>query len=646
MEISLRKLDKFTKDELSDYLQELNEKYRNTDNPEEIVSDTYYEKVVDLFEDKFGKYKAEVRASAPQGIATYPLPYYIGSLDKVRYGKDEKKLERFLSENSEYDLLCEEKLDGISAILIYINGKSFLFKPTEPRLGTDISHAIPYLNLPKIKEDVVIRAEIVMLAHIFEQKYADEYKFSQALVSGILNDKHPSIERLKDLTLKAYEILQKKSDKPTNQIEALREWGFILPRTKLFKSLNMEMLSKLYKQWKKESDCDIDGIVIIVNKRNILEDQDHPSYAIAFKENEKGTQTEVKYVEWNSSKHGLLKPRVRIRKVELLGAMTRWANGKNARFIENMGIGPGAIIEVVRSGDKIPDIVSVITSVKADFPPKKDYTWNENHVEIIAIGDKFEPAITRKKMKHFTKTLKIKYVGEGVIDNLYNHGVTSILKLLTIKKSKIARIPGLGERSAERIITQINAAMWKIKDKKGNFTIEGIAKLMDGSVCFPSGFGETIALKILEEFPNILYEVWSTRKTINKLITIKGIEEITAQKYVDGLDCFTDFYNELIEIEFERPEGMQANVKVKTSKRLAGKRIVFSGFRDNEDVSTIEGLLAKQIRESGGIITGTVSGKTDILIYKDTGRKTAKIEKAEDSGIEVLTQQQFMKKYF
>jgi len=70
--------------------------------------------------------------------------------------------------------------------------------------------------------------------------------------------------------------------------------------------------------------------------------------------------------------------------------------------------------------------------------------------------------------------------------------------------------------------------------------------------------------------------------------------------------------------------------------KLAGKRIVFSGFRD-------EDLLAK-IEVANGKVMSAVSGLTDIVIYK--GKESAKVNTARDSGKDVMTIEQFVATYF
>ena len=96
----------------------------------------------------------------------------------------------------------------------------------------------------------------------------------------------------------------------------------------------------------------------------------NPDHAFAFKMvlSDQVAEAKVVHIEWNPSKDGYLKPRVQIEPVELGGVTITYATGKNASFIEKNKIGIGAIIELVRSGDVIPDIKKVVVPAKKSLP--------------------------------------------------------------------------------------------------------------------------------------------------------------------------------------------------------------------------------------------------------------------------------------
>jgi hypothetical protein len=73
-------------------------------------------------------------------------------------------------------------------------------------------------------------------------------------------------------------------------------------------------------------------------------------------------------------------------------------------------------------------------------------------------------------------------------------------------------------------------------------------------------------------------------------------------------------------------------------KTLQGKKIVFTGFRDEQ--------LAENIVKLGGIVTTSLSNQTDIVVYEgEKGAKSEKKLKAESMGKLVFSKDNFVKKF-
>ena len=70
---------------------------------------------------------------------------------------------------------------------------------------------------------------------------------------------------------------------------------------------------------------------------------------------------------------------------------------------------------------------------------------------------------------------------------------------------------------------------------------------------------------------------------------------------------------------------------------LENKRIVFSGFRDED--------LKSYIEANGGKVMSSVSAQTNILVVKNIEKLTAKIVQAKEMGVTVLGVDAFIKKY-
>ena len=91
-------------------------------------------------------------------------------------------------------------------------------------------------------------------------------------------------------------------------------------------------------------------------------------------------QTVVEKVIWNPSKDMKLIPVVVMKTVSLSGANLNRAAAHNAKYVIDNGLGPGAVITVVRSGKVIPYIKSVDQpAVKVELPDV-DYVWADDNL--------------------------------------------------------------------------------------------------------------------------------------------------------------------------------------------------------------------------------------------------------------------------
>ena len=109
-------------------------------------------------------------------------------------------------------------------------------------------------------------------------------------------------------------------------------------------------------------------------------------------------EAKVLDVEWSASKHGLLKPRVRIEDVYIGGVRISYATGFNAKFIMDNKIGVGAVVKLIRSGDVIPHIMSVVKPAAAPIMPAGNYTWTSTGVDIMLVGMQQDETVQQKRV--------------------------------------------------------------------------------------------------------------------------------------------------------------------------------------------------------------------------------------------------------
>ena len=330
-------------------------------------------------------------------------------------------------------------------------------------------------------------------------------------------------------------------------------------------------------------------------------------------------EAEVEEVIWNISKHKLIKPKIRIKPVNLNGVTITFASAFNAKFVVENSLGNGAKVVLTRSGDVIPFIIRIIKPAKKPDMPDLVYKWNDSNVDIIVEDDE-EHVSDIKMISSFFSGMGIKNISDATVEKIYNHGYTSLLDIFKATKDDFEKIDGFQKKLAEKIYNNIHEGL---KDTS-------IDILLGSSGIFGEGIGKRKLKVLFENFPDILDTNVSEKEMSKKICDIEGYSEKTAEKIILNLDKARKFIKNIDPyITFE-------NKKNKTEK-LKGLSVLFSGFR-NED-------LEKEITDNGGKISTSVSKNLNILIVKDKTSASSKIEKAKKLNIEILLMEEFLKKY-
>ena len=120
-------------DELLELKNKYDNAYYNTGTP--LVSDEEYDKLVERI-NKIGLGKTTGVGYEVVNITKKKLPYYLGSLDKI---KTEKKLDKWKLENKAQNYIVSHKLDGVSCLCVCEDGKISLYTRGDGTIGGDIS---------------------------------------------------------------------------------------------------------------------------------------------------------------------------------------------------------------------------------------------------------------------------------------------------------------------------------------------------------------------------------------------------------------------------------------------------------------------------------------------------------------------------
>lgn len=618
--------------------------YYNTGDS--VISDDAFDILVDVLKtrDPTNKYFRDI--GAPVDKNAVPLPFPMGSLDKIKPEKD--NLDAWLAKYPGPYILSD-KLDGASGQLyIQPDGKPKLYSRGDGVEGQDITHLIPYIipstvDFTLIPKGTSIRGEIIISKDDFKAANADgEMKNARNTASGVINSKKINAKLAKICQFVAYNILHPEY-KQSVQFTMLKAYGFNTAVSQRTDRLSFDFLSQLLKSRREASKFDVDGIVVFDDSKAYKVEPGNPPHGFAFKTvlDDQIAEAKIIRVVWEASKDGYLKPVIEIEPVELGGVTVRNATAFNGEFIYNNKLGPGAIIKIIRSGDVIPHIQEVITPAKEPQMPDEEYIWNASKKDIVTTN--MDNDTTRAKLiVHFFKVLGVENIGEGVINKLVESGYKTVHQVVDAfmgSRTKLTKIEGFGEKSIEKIYNNMKLALETMD----------LTTLMAASNKFGRGFGTRRIKEIINAYPNIMHIQLSSKELIDKICEIDGFSDKTSTQFVENLHEFKLWFNKLAKIidisglakEVKPEEKAETKPDQETKQeasQLASKIIVFTGFRDKD--------LEKQIEAKGGKVSTSVSSKTFIVVKPDGSIDTSgKISDAIAKNITIMEKSKFAQEY-
>ena len=605
----------------------------------QIANDAYYENNTSLLTDNqydiLREYTLQQYPNNSSAISGHTqcevqknkstLPYEMGSMDKIK--PDTQALSKWLETyDGPYVISC--KLDGISGLYTTEGDKPKLYTRGNGLVGQDISHLIPYLDLPSVK-GVVIRGEFIIEKVLFEQKYASRFANPRNFVAGVINQKKIDTEKYQDIDFVAYELIKPETN-PSLQLKALENLDIcVVEHIVGLKSISNEMLSKYLIDWRSDHIYEIDG-VICCNDKIYPRKSGNPDHALAFKMvlSDQVAEAKVVNVEWNPSKDGYLKPRVQIEPIRIGGAKIEHATGFNGGFIYNNKIGVGSLIKIIRSGDVIPHILEVIEPAEEPLMPCAPYSWTKGNVDIILDNKKDDTVVREKIITAFFKNIGVEGLGPGNIRKMIQSGYNSVPKILFMDEKEYLNIDGFGSKLAKKIY---NGICEKIK----NATLH---EIMTASHVFGRGFGNKKFIVILEAYPDILVSNLNSETKIFHLTKLNGMSDKTAAAFVKEIPYF---------IEWMKTANIQDKL-VFQKKKIHGdpigplyqKNIVTTGIGNKP-----RNILAEKLEKVGGNLEKNVNKDTFVVLVVDMDEDTDKANKARSLNIPIMLIDDFVTKY-
>lgn len=400
----------------------------------------------------------QVSGGVSEGFEKVPHNPPMQSLDKTHAKEELADFDAFIRKAVEgFTYVIEPKIDGISLSLRYSGGKLVTAATRGNGLiGDDITanvmtiKTVPKTLPPTAPHELEVRGEAYMTREGFialnERQAAaglEEFANPRNACAGSLKqlDSRVTAERPLDVVIyNAGGVGCEAFDSHSEMIKAFQAWGFpTAPWSRRATTLEemYEAIDDL--QARRHSFCfEIDGAVIKIDERkfyDVLGATAHgPRWARAYKYAPERAETIVESITVQVGRTGILTPVAELKPTELAGSTISRATLHNADQIARQDVRIGDHVWLVKAGDVIPAIDSVIVEKRtgAEHVFEMPTTCPVCGGEVLRVEGEVatrcvNPACgaqVRRRLEHFAgrNALDIRQLGEKVADQLVSFG--------------------------------------------------------------------------------------------------------------------------------------------------------------------------------------------------------------------------------
>ena len=597
-----------------------------TENPNEVAEDSPTKRVGGVVRDEFSKAKHIKRMWSMEDVFT---------TDEVQ-----EWLDRTVKNVGECEYFCEPKFDGASMNLLYDEGRLLrAITRGDGVIGEEVTDnvrtirsvplVINYKGLIEIRGEVVIRKddfEAINKERLEEGEQA--FANPRNAAAGSLRQLDSSVTAKRRLVFYPWGLGENSlvQQKLSQKMDFVYELGFLEPPyarechdIKEIEAFYHELISL-----RDEIPVMMDGMVIKVDRVSQQEDLGYtvkvPKWMCAYKFPAVEKVTKVNAITLQVGRTGVITPVAEVEPVEIEGAMISRATLHNFDEIERKGLRVGDAVILIRSGDVIPKITKVLIDRRdgSEVPIERPTECPTCHSEVLDEGTLIKcqnldcPDRVVNSIIHFAKKgcMNIDGLGSKIVEILVKEEkIKDILGLYSLQFSDLEGLEGFKEK-------RINKLLDAIADTKGT----ALARLL--SAMGIEHIGEVAAKSIAFEFGLKLVDA-----TFEELVAIDGIGDEMANSFLEFMRVNRDFVLKLFDvIEPTVEEKVEA-----TENPFKGKTVVLTG-----SMSVSRGVVKEMLEKLGAKVSGSVSKKTDFVIYGDDAG--SKLTKAEGLGVVTLTE--------
>ncbi len=571
----------------------------------------------------------------------------------------EKKIFNFVNKKIKFDYSVEPKIDGISASLIYKNGKFTegvsRGDGKEGELITenlktisDIPHRVNNKDFPN---NIEIRGEVFIKRKAFEN-FKNNFANARNAASGSLRQKDPLETKKIPLHFIAYTFGYFEENRFKYQsdfLQSLKIWGFQTSKyNKVIKNIKeLILFHKNFENQRFELDYDVDGLVYKVNDLQLQKrlgfTSNAPRWAIAHKFSANNAYSEILNIDIQLGRTGALTPVAKIEPVNIGGVVVSNATLHNEDEIKRKDIRIGDTVKIERAGDVIPHVIEVDlkkrknNSKKFIFPIKCPSCGSKTEKEFNNSTKKYDAVrrctnegydcekIAIEKIKHFISkdALNIDGLGKRVVEKFWEKKIIKFPQdIFKLDYDKISNLEGWGKLSVSNLKYSIEQSK-KVTLDRFIYSI-GIRHIGIENAKLISEYVVSI-----KNFLNLI-----DKKNMNQFLNIDGIGGVQIESFKRFFNN-TKNYNVVIELS-----NILSIKKIEINKKgkLKNKSFMFTGKLNNISRAEAKSLVEK----NSGSIVSTVNKKLNYLVVgqKPTNKK---IQQAKQLGIDIISQDEWNK---
>lgn len=631
--------------ELSDYEYDLltrELKALEKEFPELLTKDSPTQKVG-------GKAKREAGVLIPHDVPMLSLQDVFSKEEVMEFvGKMREELDdpRFT---------VEFKIDGLSLALRYENGElTHGITRGDGLIGEDVTANAKVIRngKAKLKEKLPyleVRGEVYMTKEDFEhtnelQELTNKKTFANPrnCAAGTLRQLNSSVVKERGLSIFIFNVQAatgKEFESHSQSLDWLKAQGLPVVEHTVCKTEEevWEAITRIG-ETRGGLPFDIDGAVVKVDSlsdRELLGATSKvPKWAVAYKYPPEEKETKLLDIELSVGRTGRITPTAVFEPVRLCGTKVERATLHNQDFIDDLDVRIGDTVVVYKSGEIIPKIRSVVKEKRQEGTERflipsicpvcgAMAVREENTADIRCIGNNC-PAQLIQHIINFVgrDAMDIKGFGaayvEALIEEGYLHTIADIYALKEHKEELIEKGIIGKEKNTAKLLEMIENS--KENEPYRLLTGLGIRNI-----------GKAAAKELIRHFKSINA---LSAASLPELVAVPDIGEVTAE----GLyQYFRDTENQAILNRLKEAGVRMEAVEENTGEKLAGMTFVVTGTLPTMGRSEAQELIEK----NGGKVSGSVSKKTSYVLAGEAAG--SKLVKAQELGIPVLTEEEFLK---